>query len=207
MNAQKRSRFVRPPRQRALAKLVLVAAEGAVTERQYIEVIKSRFQKERLQRGLGNPEVRVHVIRHGDRSAPNRLLEVLRDEIKSNDQDDNYSAWLICDRDQWTPEQFQKVQEWVDKDSKRNRWVLNAPNFEYWLSLHFKNSDEWRRYSKRYAKRIQPSDFSYEQIISAAKKARLKFQNVPDLLEHDGSQMFQFVEYLAREYGLEKDFI
>lgn len=206
MNKRRNPRFIRPSRRLALKKLVLVATEGAITERQYIDIVRSLFQSERRQKTTENLNVSVAVVKHRDQSSPRSLLQRLRREIEDNKLDENYSAWLICDRDQWTREQFQEIQKWVDKDPDRNHWILSAPNFEYWLSLHFDNKDDCRTFFERYDKKLQTSDFSYEQIVSANKKARQKFQNNGDLLEHDGSQMFQLIEFLAKEYGLERDF-
>ncbi|MBR5758186.1 MAG: RloB domain-containing protein [Thermoguttaceae bacterium] len=206
MNQRRNPRFIRPSRRLALKKLVLVATEGAITERQYIDIVRSLFLSERRQKTTENLNISVAIVKHRDQSSPRSLLQRLRREIEDNKLDENYSAWLICDRDQWTREQFQEIQKWVDKDPDRNHWILSAPNFEYWLSLHFDNKDDCRTFFERYDKKLQTSDFSYGQIVSANKKARQKFQNSGDLLEHDGSQMFQFVEFLAKEYGLERDF-
>lgn len=206
MNKRKNQRFVRKSRGLTLKKLVIVITEGAVTERQYIGIVNKHFQSERQRRSSEKPNVSVTIVPHGDKSSPNHLLRRLRKEISENNLDDNYSAWLICDRDQWTSEQFKEVQDWVEKDPDRNHWVLSAPKFEHWLSLHFENQEDDKLFFARFKKSVQPSDFCYEQIRSACKKARQSYQNNADLFVHDGSQMFQFIEFLAKEYGLESDF-
>ncbi len=187
---------------RKLRKVILVITEGAVTERRYIDIVVDLLKDESLKQAKEKSGVKVVVIKHGDKSSPNYLLRCLCEEIGET-LDDNYSAWLICDRDQWTREQFDKVLKWVNKDPQKNHWILSAPNFEYWLSLHFNSSDDWRQYLKNYDKRIRPSDFSLRQIVTASQEARRQFQNNSDLFEHNGSEMFEFIEYLASEYGLD----
>ena len=185
---------------------VLIATEGAVTEKEYIDAVVACFQQKAKERFGKNVVVSRKYVSSNHRSVPTARLRALKREASLNRIDDNYTAWLICDLDQWNSEQFHEIKTWEEKNKARNHWILNSPNFEFWLSLHFKNTAEFQKYVKRNGKRVGTNDFTYEDIVKACSRARSSYPRDSSLFEQDGSRMFLFIEYLAKFFGLEADF-
>lgn len=206
MKQRGNSRFQRARRSLQTRKLVVVAAEGAVTERTYLETVIDCFRSQKKKVSGVDAAISFRYVGKGNNCAPIKRLNALKKVISTDNIDDNYSAWLLCDLDEWGADQFAVVQKWVDEKPDRNHWILSSPNFEYWLSLHFAGAEESRIFFSRYSKRIRKTDFNYEQIISACKRARSSFSGAASLLEQKGSGMFMLVEHIAEILGLEEDF-
>ncbi len=195
---------------RQLKRLIIVCPEGAETERSYVLAIKDVFQQEARRRFGQTKQVPLEFTRKNNSSAPAHRLKQLRQETQRV-TDGNYSAWLICDRDRWEEKAFQDIQKWVDKNSDKHNWVLNSPNFEYWLELHFEDTPLGRKektqFFNKYKKKIKTTDFSYSQIVLAYNRAKQRYGfSDGNLLETDGSEMFRFIKFLANEFGLGDDF-
>jgi len=79
---------------------------------------------------------------------------------------------------------------------------LSNPRIEYWFELHFQNDSEKQIFDKGYKKKIKETDFTFEQIVLACKRARGKKQNLIDLYTQKGSLMYEIVEYVGKEYQL-----
>ena len=150
--------------------------------------------------------ITLKMLRPNNHSSPSGRLKTLKREIATSRIDANDTAWFICDRDDWNREQFLCVQAWVDSNPAQNRWILSSPNFEYWLKLHFDSSADAKIFFDRYDKHVKPTDFSYDQIVRACKKARTLRAHASSLFEQDGTEMFLFVEFLAEKFKLEDDF-
>ncbi|NLB63066.1 MAG: RloB domain-containing protein [Fibrobacter sp.] len=123
----RRRSFRRELGNRRYKKLYLLATEGAKTEPQYF----SMFNDERNL-------LKVKCIKHGDASAPKKLLASLKKslhELTNNDE-----AWIIVDKDNWNNEQLQLLYDWSCQ-KKRFGFALSNPMFEYWLLLHFENGN------------------------------------------------------------------
>ena len=206
MSKPQNARFIRNPRKRSTNELIIVATEGAVTERDYIVALYQTFQKKQEIRSKERIMITLKMLRPNNHSSPSGRLKTLKREIATSRIDANDTAWFICDRDDWNREQFLCVQAWVDSNPAQNRWILSSPNFEYWLKLHFDSSADAKIFFDRYDKHVKPTDFSYDQIVRACKKARTLRAHASSLFEQDGTEMFLFVEFLAEKFKLEDDF-
>ena len=202
MNKKGKTRLYRQSRRLSARNLIIVSTEGAVTEKTYIDAIRLCFQREIERRTGKKATVCLKVVVLRNQSSPKNRLRALKREIDDTRIDDNFTAWLICDRDEWTPKQFEEIRKWVEKDPDRNHWILSSPNFEYWLKLHFKGADEAKFFFARYDKRLSSSAFTYDQIMQACQSARDAYSHRSSLFEQDGSEMFKFVEFLASRFGL-----
>ena len=200
-----RTRFARRSLNLQPKELIVVAVEGAVTEITYVDALCRCFQ-EKSERSGNRRTVCLKCKSADHQSAPIACLRLLKRMIKEDEIDDNYHAWLICDRDEWPKKQFDEIQEWIKQDPKRRHWALSSPNFEHWLALHFDDGSKVKDYFNRYDKRVKTTDFSYGQIVGACKKARRARENELSLFDCDGSDMYRFVEFLAERYGLSEDF-
>ena len=206
MGKRVKRRLTRPSRKLQTRDLIIVATEGAITEKSYIEVVYKCFQAESEKRRGVKPKICIQFSSLKNQSSPKRRLSSLKKKIEESRIDDNYTAWLIFDRDAWARDQFQEVERWVESDRIRNHWILNSPNFEYWLKLHFNSQTKAKEFFERYDKRVKSTDFSYAQIVEASKKARESTLHISSLLEQDGSEMYKFVEFLAKQLNLDSGF-
>lgn len=114
---------------RRLERKIFVAAEGAVTEKDYLYFL----------RDLGCDK--LHFIRSPDgKSAPRQVLKRMKNELKGLVllQDDEF--WLLVDRDEWDPNDIQALFEWQKADARRHVVVSN-PCVEFWLLLHFEDGE------------------------------------------------------------------
>lgn len=62
MSKPKNARFVRNPRKRPTNELIIVATEGAVTEKDYIAVLYQTFQREREIRSKERVMLAVKIL-------------------------------------------------------------------------------------------------------------------------------------------------
>lgn len=190
--------------------VVLIAPEGVKTEMTYLQAVVSIFQGTALDRFQKRIDVSLVRTPPNNQSSPLHRHEELKRLIQGC-ASKNYTAWQVCDRDEWNIEEFEIIGKWVAKDEKRRNLILSAPKFEYWLSLHFdKTTSEGRKALKKFDldnhKEIRKSDFTYHQIVFATQNARKLYARRHDLYKSDGSQMFLLIEHLAALYGLESDF-
>ena len=185
--------FTRRSKNIPLNPALYLATEGTKTEITYVQLVKEIFKKESVRLFKKRIDVNIVKTTKNTHSSPsNRLRE--------------------RDRDEWRQDQFDEIRRWVDSDLKRNRWILNAPRFEFWLKLHFDESTpEGKSALKKFHlddhKVIRENDITYQQVVMATQKARRLYERENDLFAGNGSNMFLLIEFLAKAYGLEKDFV
>ena len=120
-------RFVRPSAPRRLGRKVFVAAEGAVTEEEYLGIL----------RDLGCDELHIVRSRTG-KSAPRHVLARMNAALSTKSLRSTDEAWLLVDRDEWKASDMEALFTWAKKDARRHVVVSN-PCFEFWLLLHFED--------------------------------------------------------------------
>lgn len=166
----KRRRFQRKLGHRRYRKLFIIATEGTKTEPQYFSLFNSL-----------DPVVRVHCLKGGLSSSPAHILQrmeqfLIQEELASSDE-----AWLVIDRDRWTPQQLNQLHIWTSK-SKKHNLALSNPKFEFWLLLHFEEgtgirsaqdcNDRLERHLPGYDKGIATHAFTIDRIEIAVRRAR-----------------------------------
>ncbi len=105
-------------------RLIIIAAEGRVTEGQYFEM----FRSTRVQ-------VRVLPAGNDDRSAPEYVLQRLRafrDEYSLAGDDE---LWLMLDVDRWGDGKLASIAR--EAQATGFRLAISHPCFESWLLFHF----------------------------------------------------------------------
>ena len=165
------SRFSRPQNVRTPKKLFIIVCEGKNTEPQYFEKC---FSGENFS---------VRIPSHGNKSAPNHLLKVVKEELRKNDLKKGVEAWCVCDTDKWTPEQLRGLLKWSKKKTNYGLAVSN-PNFEFWLLLHFEDGNKVRnsvtcktrleQHLPGYDKNIDSKKFTKEKIEKAVERAKIR---------------------------------
>lgn len=119
----------RRPAIRRYKKLFLVATEGRVTEFEYFTHLRSECAL-----------VHVECLRGKDKSAPLQVLERIRMRIKDEGLNKSDEAWLVVDRDEWSPADLDELDRWQAGD-KRFGLAVSNPSFELWLLMHFENAN------------------------------------------------------------------
>ncbi len=102
--------------------LIVVAIEGAKTEKWYFEL----FQHKRIQ----------IIVRENieNKSAPRYVMHQLQSFSREYDLDEEDQLWLVIDKDRWRDEELYSVCRECD-DQGFYKAVSN-PCFEYWLLLY-----------------------------------------------------------------------
>jgi len=108
-------------------KLIIIAAEGHKTEKQYFRIFE-------------NHRVQVIVIPAKDnRSAPEYILEKLNSYIKEYEIGKDDQLWLMIDTDRWGDKKLSKICK--EAIQKKYDLAVSNPCFEVWLYLHFDEID------------------------------------------------------------------
>lgn len=125
---RERRSFTRPSGKRE-ARLVIIATEGAVTEKAYFEGLVSAD-------GYSNPGVHVEVLAtEAGQSAPKKVIERLNAFKRQYRLDKEDQLWLIIDKDRWPDAQLAEVAQ--QSHQKGYLMALSNPCFELWLWLHW----------------------------------------------------------------------
>lgn len=106
-------------------KLVIIATEGSVTEKQYFEM-------------FGNVKLQIKVIptpKEDTKSAPKYVLERLNYFKKEYQLNKDDELWLMIDVDDWKQEALSQV--CLECRQKGYFLAISNPCFELWLYLHF----------------------------------------------------------------------
>ena len=105
-------------------RLIIIAAEGRDTERQYFAMFRST-------------RVQVKILPAGDNnlSAPEHVLKRLRSFRDEYELGDNDSLWLMIDVDRWGNDKLAQVA----REAKPVGFglAISNPCFEVWLLYHF----------------------------------------------------------------------
>lgn len=173
-----RRAFVRTGPGRSYRKLIVIGTEGRVTERTYLNIIRRLY-----------PDIRCSIqfarTSSNNCSNPHEVLECVKRWIKNNGPlTEKDEAWLVVDNDFWTKAQLDELRAWAAERSKHNfkrDMALSDPKFEYWLLLHFEDTNvvnsndctqKLRKHLPRYDKNLSDRDFAQEAVQLAISRAR-----------------------------------
>lgn len=112
-------------------RLIIIATEGEKTEKQYFE--SDLFRNHRVQ-------VRVLETEDG-RSAPQHVLDRLREYVKNVDLQKDDQLWLVVDTDRFPERHMKKVfQSVITRRKIRINSGVSNPCFELWLLFHLEDN-------------------------------------------------------------------
>ena len=117
------------------ASLIVIATEGAKTERIYFkDFISPKYYQ--------NPRVHVNVIkRKSNKSAPKYVIDALDEFKKEYRLRGDDELWMVIDTDNWPDKQLSDVA--TKCHQKDYSLAVSNPCFELWLLLHVKDLDEY----------------------------------------------------------------
>jgi len=149
---------------------VAVFPEGAKTEINYFDVVKSRFR----------PVAKIQSINPGHKSAPRQILKRVENTLRAWKGRQPSEIWIVIDRNSWSPVELDRLVSWT-KQSPRHHLALSNPNFEYWLLLHFENAGRMtsaecmlrlKKHIPGYRKGMGFERLTREQILDAISRAK-----------------------------------
>jgi hypothetical protein len=118
-------------------------------------------------------------------SNPHEVLKFVKQWLRDNGPlVGGDELWLVVDKDCWTEEQLGELRNWASEPSQhgvRRDMALSDPKFEYWLLLHFEDSNvasskectqKLKKHLPQYNKRLNDRDFTLEHVQQAVARAR-----------------------------------
>lgn len=110
--------------------LIIIASEGHITERQYLEGVigKSCFYSSR---------VKVITLERDDPSlsAPNHVIKELDEYSQKWELEEGDELWMVIDVDRWGDVKLNSIS--AECAEKGYKLAISNPCFELWLILHF----------------------------------------------------------------------
>ena len=105
-------------------RIIVIAAEGEVTEPEYFSHLNSMSQS----------TVIAMVPNLGNGSDPKAVLKRMEKYLRENPLEGNDEAWIVLDQDDWPEDKLKQVEEWTNKSNRH--FALSIRRFEDWLRLH-----------------------------------------------------------------------
>lgn len=143
---------------------------------------------------------------HPSRRDPASVLERLQKTMKSEHFRKEDTAWLIVDVDEWGDEALAKLLTWAHQNPRFHLAISN-PKFELFLVMHFEKGNgcttptkvdaALKRYLPRYDKRLRPTQFSMDEVVTAVENARARRVSCKEEIPTPGvTDAYKIVEYL-----------
>jgi hypothetical protein len=108
------------------ARLIIIAAEGRETEKQYF----AQFRDTRVQ-------VKVLPTGADNHSSPQHVIDRLKDFCNEYQIGDGDELWLMIDVDRWPPEALSQIS--AKAIQRGYQLAISNPCFEVWLLCHFQD--------------------------------------------------------------------
>ena len=111
-------------------KLIVIAAEGRMTENIYFEAMKVSLCASRVQLEI--------LHREENASSPDNVysqIKAFKDEYKIKEDDE---LWIVVDKDRWEDKMLSEVAQSCASDNNLH-FCLSNPCFELWLLLHLED--------------------------------------------------------------------
>jgi hypothetical protein len=185
-------RFTRRQATLTYRKVFLVATEGTKTEPSYFQMLNSEIATVKIKCFFGT-----------NNSPPQLVTRLLRCLASQNLQRGD-EAWVVFDKDSWTPGQINSV---LEASAKQGTFAvaLSNPKFELWLLLHFQDGagirtstecdDALNQHIKDYDKTIRSTRFSQEVIRKAIYRAKKMHEDdVENCPGHPCTTVYKLVE-------------
>lgn len=111
-------------------KLIVIAAEGKMTENIYFEAMKVSLCASRVQLDI--------LYREEGASSPDKVYDQIRAFKEEYIIEDDDELWIVVDKDRWKDEMLSEVAQYCAADDNLH-FCLSNPCFELWLLLHLED--------------------------------------------------------------------
>ncbi|NET74278.1 MAG: RloB domain-containing protein [Sphaerospermopsis sp. SIO1G2] len=156
---------------RSYRKLIIIAAEGTVTEPQYFDMFNDQ-----------QTTVRIEHVKASTASAPANVLKRARAKLAKESLNKHDRIWLVVDRDDWPEAQLKECLKWVNEHPEQRGLALSNPCFELWLLLHLDDAagrsthaqirQALKNHLPNYNKTIDSTKFSKQTVLNAIDRAK-----------------------------------
>lgn len=170
------------PEGKKKARLIIIAAEGRMTEKIYFEALAAQYH---------STGVHVEIIdRQTDSSDPRTVFEALDAFTKIYELDEDDELWMVIDRDykSWDDKQIGEVAQLCHQKPGFNLGLSN-PAFEIWLLIHIKDIDKDYKEDDREA-------FWHNRKVSQEKTVLKK--ELSNIIPHGFNESNYDAEYLIK---------
>ncbi|MDZ4556632.1 RloB family protein [Bacillus cereus] len=194
-------------------KLIVVATEGADTEKLYLELFDISRVKIIPIPNRENKSAPQHIISNLNEFIQNGGFEEEKEKYEFIDEDE---FWLMIDVDRWT--RNNTIHNFVavvrEAKSKGFQLAISNPSIEMWLYLHFQDlkeedhnqnnkyfEEKLKDYLGGYSKTNIPKDLYLDKVEDAIRRAKKLDQNsVPSMRwpENPGSHVYKLVENILK---------
>jgi hypothetical protein len=187
---------------------IFIAVEGRKTEEQYFAIFRHNPSESAVKFNI------VIIKPDYDRSAPQHVLEKLKDELAKKEILENDEVWLMVDVDHWTKPNHIKNTDRVLQEATQLRYnlALSNPCFECWLIMHHAEPPRLKKqtslsndYKKHLATLIGGYDGSKLDVtkfkpyvsIAITRAKRLDSQPTGRIPPYPGSHVYKLVEKIG----------
>ncbi len=164
-------------------RIIVIAAEGEVTEPQYFQNMNS----------MSNTTVFAIVENLGNGSDPRAVLQRMKKYLRENPLESDDEAWIVIDQDDWSDASIQTIKDWANQPNKNHHYALSIRRFEDWLKLHVQDdkaaAKEYRSFLIGKEKHLPAGFLIKKRIISAAENAKMLYPTKKSV-----GNMFELIE-------------
>lgn len=164
--------------------IVWVGAEGS-SERDYFS--------QRIFRDA--PKTIKFPDRRTSQSNPRQVLKRFKRAMKGKTLRRGDECWLVVDVDTGRDEELLDLEAWAS-EGESNHLAISNPKFELFLLMHYGDVSgcttaatvdrEVKRRISQYAKRIQPNQFTAEEVDAAVERAEMRRRLSSDVVPPPG---------------------
>jgi hypothetical protein len=190
--------FRRPPPNRNLRKVYVIATEGKCTEPLYFQCFQGNPYRQNLS-------IKLLPARKGQ-SAPKSVLKRLQEYAKKSGLKPQDELWLVIDVPEWTTADLQAVYQACQKEGYS--LAASNPSFELWLLLHQENprtpstvSECERELTRLLGKPYDKSNYDPHRLLpkvdhAIAHAQRLHTDDAEPWPPSVGTQVYKLVAHL-----------
>lgn len=186
---------------RNLKPKIHISYEGAVTEKEYIKILKNLFPLDSYN---------IDIIgQRKNLSNPLSILNNHKSQVKKSTYNKKDIEVIIIDREEnnnRSIDQIRPLIKWRNSDRSKRILIINSTCFEYWLLCHYVDNPKcnttkqineslkkiWPNYNKSLRKNL-----SRDQIIKASERAK-KLASFEQMVSSEicGSNMYELIDLL-----------
>ena len=167
-----------------LKRVIVIAAEGEVTEPEYFQHLNSMSKTAHFD----------VVANFGNGSSPRAVLARMEAYLKDFSLGEDGEAWIVLDRDKWPDEAIESIRKWTQKNKEgKYHFAVSERRFENWLKLHVEGDaaaqKEYHSMLCGQEKHILDGFVTKERVLHAMRKAKARYPtprsvgNVFEILE------------------------
>lgn len=149
-------------------RVLVIAAEGEVTEPQYFQRLNS----------MSSGSIFYVIENWGNGSDPRHVLERMKHYLKKNPVSAEDEAWIVIDQDKWPEDALRTIRNWAEATGQF--YAISIRKFEDWLRLHVQGEPDAERKYRNFLigkDKHLPEDFVTKARVMHAISLAHKYEN------------------------------